>query len=403
MSNNPSLSEEFPGRGGGGDRSIDDGGANTKQQLTPQQLRDQRLARLGGGNSKGPTRKSHLKDPPPSSSMKLSATATATATSSSVDRGLMKPPSTYTTTFSDNSSSKSIDACSTKPLATTDDSQAIPSPSPDILGNPIEVTTDIFQDKNKNNIETSNSSTSSLEGRVALRVASLAEKEDEDLQAALALSMGLPMPPSKFVGAANSDFEPLLAFETGAEITEPTTSRIISNDALAAAAMVVATSPGSENTPASTAPSTPMRMEEDDTDVIMESDDRKPAAIVVGKKATANSPSADSSSRILRSNPQHFSGRVRTWYETASSYNVLDFHDCMWDKGITTENDQKRWLAQGIQFKDEHDDDRKNYSSSPKTRAGTDASSLLAMIISGPGGEYFAFETATETKLFWLS
>jgi hypothetical protein len=239
-------------------------------------------------------------------------------------------------------------------------------------------------------------------------VASLAEKEDEDLQAALALSMGLPVPPSKFViGSAisNSNFdtiEPLQAFDidTGEELTEPMTTGI-DNDVLATAAMVVATSPGLlMNTPASTAPSMPMCMEEDyDTDVVMESDgDQKLAAVVVGAKPQT-SPSQSQSqppspSRILRSNPQHFSGRVRTWYETASSYNVLDFHDCMWDKGVTTENDQKRWLAQGIQFKDERNnsnDIKKNNSSSP-SRAGTDTSSLLATIISGPGGEYFPFE-----------
>lgn len=373
-----SPSGDLP-KGGDGGRPIGDRGANTKQ-LSPQQLRDQRLARFEGGNSRGPAQKSQLKDPPPSSSTKISAKPTM---ASPIDKRL-KPPPTHEV-VSNISSSKSIDTSPIKPLvgghkykgSATSEIIGLPlpirSPPPTIDENLLEVTKDIFQE---NNIDNSNNSGSNE----ALAVAALAEKEDADLQAALALSMGLPVPLSTF-GTSSSNIEPLPAFGIRGN-REPTSP--IRGDVLATAAMVVATAPGLGNTPASTAPSTPMRIEEGDTDVVMESDDRKPAA--VGKTATP-SPSP---SRILRSNPQHFSGRVRTWYETASSYNMLDFHDCMWDKGVTTEHDQKRWLAQGIQFKDEHEHNSRK-TSPTRSRAETatndraDASSLLAMIISGPG------------------
>jgi len=429
--------------GEGDSRSIGDGGANANaKQLTPQQLRDQRLTRFEGGNSQGPTRNSRLNDTPPSSSTKL--LTSNSITTSKIDNGLKPPPTN--TTFSNNSSSKSIDNISIKALALTKPQPITLSQGADkslwvaalaekedeelqaalALSMGLDVPSSKFGAVNfdiepltaSNSITTSpidnrlkspptyttspnNSSSKSIDNvstealaptkpepiplsqgvDKALRVAILAEKEDEDLQAALALSIGLPIPSSK-CGAVNFDIEPLPAFETR---RERETTSAISGDMLATAAMVVATAPTLGNTPASTAPSTPMRIEEDDIDVVMENDDRKPAA--VGKNAT---PPSDSPSQILRSNPQHFSGRVRTWYESASPYNMLDFHDCMWDKGVTTEHDQKRWLAQGIQFKDEHDNTK---HSSTRTRAGTamatnikmDASSLLEAIISGPG------------------
>lgn len=168
----------------------------------------------------------------------------------------------------------------------------------------------------------------------------------------------------------------------------------ISHDLLATAAMLVATAPetalASTLASTSTAPSTPMQIEEEDNDVVMKNGDKKPAAVETKPIAVAPAAKPISPSRIVRSDPQHFSGRVRSWYNTAAPFNVLDFHDCMWDKDATTENDQKRWLAQGIKFKAEHDDAN---TSSTRTAAGTltatneetDTSSLLAAIISGPG------------------
>ena len=202
----------------------------------------------------------------------------------------------------------------------------------------------------------------------ALRIAALAEKEDQDLQAALALSMGLPVPPPKHAESTSVTIEPLPA-------NEPSSSGI-SNDLLATAAVVAATAPALENLPPTSHITSSMSVSEESNynnnqDTVMEQsdeDDRKPAA-----KPTPSSPS-----RILRTNPQHFSGRVRTWYETASPYHVLGFHDCMWTKGVTTENDQKRWLSQGIQFKDE------THPTTRTTNPNTSAS-LLERMISGPG------------------
>ena len=155
----------------------------------------------------------------------------------------------------------------------------------------------------------------------AQETVAVAEKEDQDLQAALALSMGLPVP--------------------GAKKEEDNV------------------------------------MMEGNSDV---EDDRKPAAV---DKTLATS--SVRTIEIPKTNPHHFSGRVRSWYESAAPYNILEFHDCMWDKGVTTQNDQKRWLAQGIQFKDEHSDDSATGGGSGNPNEA--ASSLLETIISGPGGE----------------
>lgn len=110
----------------------------------------------------------------------------------------------------------------------------------------------------------------------------------------------------------------------------------------------------------------PMDVEDDDqnNDVIMSNDEpNNPASAIA---------SADGG-KIIRNDPQYFSGRVRTWYETASPCNNLAFHHCMWDAGVTTGNDKKRWISQGIRFKEEYDDNK-----SART------SSLLTAIISSP-------------------
>ena len=113
----------------------------------------------------------------------------------------------------------------------------------------------------------------------------------------------------------------------------------------------------------------PMDVEDDDqnNDVIMSNDEpNNPASAIA---------SADGG-KIIRNDPQYFSGRVRTWYETASPCNNLAFHHCMWDAGVTTGNDKKRWISQGIRFKEEYDDNK-----SART------SSLLTAIISSPAGK----------------
>lgn len=284
--------------------SSGDGEANLKpKQLTPQELREQRLARF---EKKAPPK------PPPSSTQASSDVLEITAASST------------------NQTAASMETNSKPKLPDNIDLNAGQSD--------------------------------------ALRVAALAEKEDQDLQAALALSMGLPVPPKYSDSAGDAPIEPLSA--NGA-----LSSSNIPMDLLATAAVVAATAPALGNLHTATESISPMRIETSNPhDTVMEhsdEDDRKPAA----KPTSPKSPG-----RILKTNPQHFSGRVRTWYETASPYNILDFHDCMWTKGVTTENDQKRWLSQGIQFKDEiHPKD-----SATNPNANT---SLLETIISGPGGK----------------
>ena len=361
-SSSPSGKEFDGGRGGG---STGSGAASTKE-LTAEELRKQRLARFEGENKNpGQKLKPQLKDPPPAST-----TAAGTTTMETSTENLLVASAPHNT-ISGNITSNPID---TKPVTTTEKAVSFLPSLPTIEDDISDISRDIG---NINGIN------------AFLTDAELAEKEEEDLQAALALSMGLPIPVSvpKAIGAAEtSNIEPLSAFETGSGRDEATSS--ISGDMLATAAMVAATSPSLGYAQADVAPAMPMRtQDEPDTDVDMEGDDRKPAAVVRTPKAPL------SPSRILRSNPEHFSGRVRTWYESVSSYNVLDFHDCMWDKNVTTENDQVRWMAQGIQFKDEYDESR-GQTTKTQLDAATPAEnrtnnpSLLESIISGPGGEW---------------
>ena len=223
----------------------------------------------------------------------------------------------------------------------------------------------------------------------AIRIAALAEKEEQDLLVALRLSMGLP------IADADAVIEPLQVNET----TASSQHESISSDLLATAAVVAATSNAIHHTPSMQHQQ--QQQDDEDTKMVMSisdndnEDDRKPAA----KPNIGSSPNRrrnGNRNRIPKTNPNHFSGRVRTWYETASSYKILDFHDCMWDKGVTTQHDQKRWLAQGIQFKINNDNENDNNDDSTKEdpaaaittkNPALSSSSLLETILSGPGGE----------------
>jgi hypothetical protein len=72
--------------------------------------------------------------------------------------------------------------------------------------------------------------------------------------------------------------------------------------------------------------------------------------------------------------PSAWSIAVQSHYQTAQPCCVLDFHYLMWDLGVTTEPDQRRWLCQGVSYKDPH--------------APYATDSLLAAVISnfGPWG-----------------
>eukprot|EP00536_Pseudo-nitzschia_multiseries_P003760 jgi/Psemu1/323174/estExt_fgenesh1_pg.C_590023 len=350
--------------------------------LTPQQLREQRLARLGGSGS--PVHKQQMKKPPPSSPKNVSRTKNSIPEDKimkSQSQSVPNEPSPSTKTPS-------------KPR-TTKTPPAAPPSSPIQNATPVAVNDDNSKETNaptrKNTPnETTNEKTSDLndQGYLAgqeakdLEAEEDQDSEDEDLQAAIALSME-PSPTASAQVSDSLGLEPLPLSECFRE--GESYSNEIGSDLLATAAMVVATNPELAATPPSTAPSTPMQVEVEDededpfdNDVMMQEEIASPASVPI------------SPSRIPRSDPQHFSGRVRTWYRTATPFNVLDFHDCMWDKGVTTENDQKRWLAQGITFKAEHDDPN---TFSTRTAAGTltaadertDTSSMLAAIISGPG------------------
>lgn len=119
----------------------------------------------------------------------------------------------------------------------------------------------------------------------------------------------------------------------------------------------------------------------------------KPTPETTNVDKTSSLMFPNKSSRIMRNDPKCFSGRVRTWYESATSCNVADFHRYMWDPTVTTESDKKRWLSQSIQFKEKHDDNasRRTKTGSTPTNDLTDTSSLLAAIISGPAGEFLVF------------
>ena len=347
MSNDPPLLSAS----GNSPRGIDSGGrtlgggsgggsSSSHTTLTPQQLRDHRLARLLGGN------KSQSQQPQakylPSISPKSSPTT------------MMAPPKTTTNATDKNPSSTYITSNDSKSI---DNSTPTPEQKNSVGKN--NITSSLEKNVTNGNIHLKlDAKATNTTSTVVTATADLDEVDDEKLQAALALSLGLP--PSKF-----DNPHPLPSFEGKCDETidvHISTPGKVQKAVLAAA--------------------TAMEIEDQDNDVIMSNNDRKPPAI-----DTTTVPT--SPSRILRNDPRHFSGRVRTWYESAASCNVLDFHHCMWDAVVTTENDQKRWLAQGIQFKEEYD-----HNTSTRTKTGmtatnatTDTSSLLTTIISGPGGE----------------
>lgn len=68
----------------------------------------------------------------------------------------------------------------------------------------------------------------------------------------------------------------------------------------------------------------------------------------------------------------HYSPRVLQSYESSTSTNILDCHSVIWDSAITTQNDQRRWLAQAIDFKSK--------SGNPDVHPGAQESLLGAII-----------------------
>jgi len=325
MSNDPSLSsasENSPRRGAdNGGRTLGDGSGGGSSSshipLTPQKLREQRLAHLMGNTSQ--SQQFQEKSSP-------SITPKSSPSTKSIDDNTSTPENKKS--VGKNNITSSLEKNITN-------------------GN-----THLKQDLKE---KATNTNTAAENTVVAATVT--ADLDDENLQAALALSLGLP--PSKF-----DNLHPLPVFE--GKCDETIDDHITTPDNLQIAAVAAATA---------------MEIEDQDNDIIMSNNDRKPPAI-----DTTTVPTSPTS-RILRNDPRHFSGRVRTWYKSAAPCNVLDFHHCMWDTVVTTENDQKRWLAQGIQFKEEHD-----HNIATRTKTGTtainaaiDTSSLLATIISGPG------------------
>ena len=360
MSNDPLISSPS----GNSPRGVDGGGqplgtgssssssSSQNTPLSPQQLREQRLSRFGGGRGK-------VKSPPSMSPDKSNQPATPSTTTI---KNVTDTKHTNNDVTSNNS--KSIDTI----IPSLKDPPPTPKDNINSSDNSnITSIENVYMNGNTPLKEEAAAATNTADVNNVMAVAAVADPDDENdenLQAALALSLGLPQP--KF-----DILQPLPAFgdekcdemSLGAHATTTT----LDNVQLAA---VVA--------------STAMEIEDQqDNDVLMSNDDRKPAAIDTTAAAKTATGPPMSPSRILRTNPKHFSGRIRTWYESASPCNLLDFHCCMWEEMVTTRNDQKRWLAQAIQFKEEHAD-HSNANASTNT---TDTSSLLAAIISGPGGE----------------
>jgi hypothetical protein len=386
MSNDPLIStpsENSSPRGGtgvdggggqplGGNSGSGSSSSSHNTPLSPQQLREQRLARFGGGGGGG----GKVKSPPSMFPGKSASNPPATTTTTTTTNNATDTKHTNVT-FNNN---KSIDNI-TPPLPKKKEPPHTPeantpiSDDKNITSSSIE---NIYMNGNTPLKEEAAATNNTADTNKAMTAAVDLDDEDandENLQAALALSLGLSQ--SKF-----DNLQPLPAFgdETsddtslfGAHTTTTTTTTTTTPDNLQLAAVVA---------------STAMEIEDQqDNDVVMSNDDRKlPAIDTTTTTTTTTAKTAAvppfSSSKILRTNPKHFSGRIRTWYESASPCNVLDFHHCMWEAGVTTPNDQKRWLAQGIQFKDEQDGNNANASTK-----NTDTSSLLAAIISGPGGE----------------
>jgi hypothetical protein len=51
-------------------------------------------------------------------------------------------------------------------------------------------------------------------------------------------------------------------------------------------------------------------------------------------------------------NPSEWSIEVQSHYQTAKLCGVLDCNYLMRDLGVTTEQDQRQWLCQGVSYKD---------------------------------------------------
>jgi hypothetical protein len=59
------------------------------------------------------------------------------------------------------------------------------------------------------------------------------------------------------------------------------------------------------------------------------------------------------STKPILTSTDTWSPSIRRWFHSAQPCNILDFHCLMWDPSVTTDNDKRRWMAQGIIFKTE--------------------------------------------------
>jgi hypothetical protein len=156
-------------------------------------------------------------------------------------------------------------------------------------------------------------------------------EEDAELQAAIALSLGLLVPNNN--NNNNNDKYHI-------------------------------TTTNNNNNTTSTTTTTPIPMEIDENHDDDDNDEDKDRKLPAQNHFSQSIPKLAPPPPCLP-NPQHFSGRVRRWYSTSSTTgssnnnnncgcNVADIHNILWDSSIVTlSQDQQRWVSQGIQFKED--------------------------------------------------
>jgi hypothetical protein len=106
-----------------------------------------------------------------------------------------------------------------------------------------------------------------------------------------------------------------------------------------------------ENASASVA-STEKEFDSDDDDEQLAASLRLSLESTAAPTTSTPASSASSAEKPMMSNDDQWCSQVKHIVDTTRQpCNILDFHCIMWDASITTENDQQRWLAQGIQFK----------------------------------------------------
>jgi len=71
-----------------------------------------------------------------------------------------------------------------------------------------------------------------------------------------------------------------------------------------------------------------------------------------------------------------YTQHLAVWYQSAAPFDVLAFHQVMWDTSLTTDSDKLRWVGQAINVRVDDDADR---TTTPATTTSTSTDVIMAM------------------------